>query len=311
MNEFFQKEDVLPYMKGLWREAFQSICGLQSGVFNKKHQSCPNCGGKDRFRWTDELESPGDGGAICNGCGNDKGEGWMMKLTGEPYSEVINILGRFLGKVPQEYKVKAYKRASRVPEKGLGKMADHESCLAVMERTEERETTPLSLYECLTEDSYKVGVKSRPDGSEELIHALPCYMIHPDGIDDEMCNVMFAYDDGRYTFLARDYSRGSVVKLSDGEGAIYMTNDLIDGYRVKLATNQEVWVTFTPENLEIVAYRYRGERELRVACHGDDMRTVYMADERELGIVIPNYGDFKRGLERKLYKPQDLIDMYS
>lgn len=57
MNEMFQKEEVLPYMKGLWREALQSICGLQSGVFNKKHQPCPYCGGKDRFRWTDELDS--------------------------------------------------------------------------------------------------------------------------------------------------------------------------------------------------------------------------------------------------------------
>lgn len=311
MNDMFQKEDVLPYMKGLWREALQSICGVKSEVFNKKHQACPNCGGKDRFRWTDELESPGDGGAICNGCGNDKGIGWMMKLTGEPYSEVINILGRFLGKVPQEYRVKAYKRASRVPEKGLGKMADHETCESVMQRTELRTSTPLSVFESLMEESYQVGVKARKDGSEELIHALPCYMIHDDGIDDEMCNVMFAYDNGEYSFLARDYSRGSVVKIGSGDGAIYMTNDLIDGYRVKMATNQEVWVTFTPENLEIVAYRYRGERELRVVCHGDDLRTLYMADDRDLKVLIPNGGNFRMGIEKRLYSPQDLIDLYS
>lgn len=309
----YQKEEVLPYMKGLWKEALQSICGLQSITFNKKHQMCPHCGGSDRFRWTDNISSPGDGGAICNQCGNDSGVGWMMKLTGEPYSEVINILGRFLGKVPQDYKAKAYRVVSRVPEKGLGKMADHESCVAVMERTEKRESTDLSVYECLTEDSYDVGVKVRQNGTEELIHALPCYMVHPDGIDEDMCNVMFAYDNGEYTFLAHDYSRGSVVKLGSGEAdaAIYMTSDLIDGYRVKMATSQEVWVTFSPENLEIVAYRYRGDRELRVACPADDLRTLYMADERDLKVVVPNNGNFKMGLERKLYTPQDLIDKYS
>lgn len=314
MNEIsYQKEEVIPYMKGLWREALQSICGLNDSYFSKKHGPCPSCSGKDRFRWTDSINSSGDGGAICSQCGSDSGVGWMMKLTGEPYSEVINILGRFLGKVPQDYKAKAYRRASRVPEKGLGKMADHESCVAVMERTEKRENTDLSVYECLTEDSYDVGVKLRHDGSEELIHALPCHMVNADGIDDEMCNVMFAYDNGEYTFLARDYSRGSVVKLGSGQSdaAIYMTSDLIDGYRVKMATNQEVWVTFTPENLEIVAYRYRGERELRVACLSDDLRTLYLADERDLKVVLPNHGNFKMGLERKLYSPQDLIDKHS
>ena len=38
----YQKEDVLPYMQGLWREALQSICGLPNEVFNGKHQSCPH-----------------------------------------------------------------------------------------------------------------------------------------------------------------------------------------------------------------------------------------------------------------------------
>lgn len=134
-NMMFQKEDVLPYMKGMWRDALQSLCGLSNDVFNKKHQPCPHCGGKDRFRWTDKLSTDGDGGAVCNGCGNDSGIGWLMKLTGEPYSECINILGRFLGKVPQEYIVKANKRASRASGYSFGSQAPHENCVAVMERT--------------------------------------------------------------------------------------------------------------------------------------------------------------------------------
>lgn len=309
MNDMFQKEEVLPYMKGLWREALQSVCGVPSIVFNKKHQSCPSCGGKDRFRWTDKLEEPGDGGAYCNSCGADKGIGWMMRLTGEPYSEVINILGRFLGKVPQEYRVKANKRASRDNGYSFGKQIDHEDCLKVMERTELRASTPLTVFECLMGESYSVGVKSRPDGSEELIHALPCNMVHDDGLDDEMCNVMFVYEDGGMSFFAKDYTRGAVVRVgaNDNDGAIYLTNSWIDAEKVHTATNQEVWACIEPSNLEIVAFRYKGNRELRVACLADDLQTLYMADDRELKVIVPNGSDFKSGMRRKLYDAQDLI----
>ena len=84
--DFYDEKEVLPYMAGMWREALQNICGIHSRYFNGKHQDCPNCGGKDRFRWTDKLETRGDGGAYCGGCGADKGIGWLMKLSGQPYS---------------------------------------------------------------------------------------------------------------------------------------------------------------------------------------------------------------------------------
>ncbi|MDJ1414082.1 hypothetical protein MU748_31620, partial [Pseudomonas aeruginosa] len=61
--DFYDEKEVLPYMPGMWREALQNSCGIQSRYFNGKHQDCPNCGGKDRFRWTDKLENRGDGGA--------------------------------------------------------------------------------------------------------------------------------------------------------------------------------------------------------------------------------------------------------
>lgn len=308
MSMMYQKEEVLPYMKGLWREALQSICALPSTVFNGKHQPCPNCGGNDRFRWTDNLETKGDGGAICNVCGNDKGIGWIMKLTGEPYSEAVNILGRFLGKVPQEYRVKAYKRIARTTDANIGKQVDHESCMAVMHRTELRTSTPLSVYECLLDESFTVGVKPREDGGETLIHAYPCYLAQPDGLDDEMCNILFVNEEGESSFMARDHSRGSVVKLGAGTGSIYLVCDIIEGHRVATATNQEVWVTFTPENLEIVAWRYKGDRELRVACLSTDYQTLCMADDRDLKVILPNNDNFRQGMQRRLYDPQSLID---
>ncbi|WP_254517463.1 hypothetical protein, partial [Salmonella enterica] len=82
-------------------------------------------------------------------------------------SECINILGRFLGKVPQEYIVKANKKARRTPVAGVNvMMAEHEAVMKVMERTEKRINTPLSMFESLPTESFDVGVKRREDGGE-------------------------------------------------------------------------------------------------------------------------------------------------
>lgn len=303
----FQKEDVMPYMSGMWREALQVICGLRDEVFNKKHQPCPHCGGKDRFRWTDKVDSTGDGGAICSNCGNTDGIGWLQKLTGESYSECVNILGRFLGKVPQEYVVKANKKAHRDSGYRFGAQADHEACKAVLDRTESRPVTPLSMYEGIYAESYKVGVKSMLDGSERLFHTIPCAMVHKDGVDDEFCNLLIIDDDGNQSFYAKDYTRGSVCVTGNTDKAIYLCVDWIDAQHVAMTTSQEVWACFTPSNLEIVAHRYKGDRELRVACKASDKETLYMADDADLKVLIPNDDIFKRGMQRKLYKASSLI----
>lgn len=297
-------------MKGLWRDALQSICGLSSDVFNKKHQPCPNCGGKDRFRWTDKLSQDGDGGAVCNGCGNDSGVGWMMKLTGEPYSEVINILGRFLGKVPQEYRIKANKRASRASGYTFGSQAPHENCAAVMERTELRSKTPLSVFEGIAlpdDEMYSVGVKALENGGESVIHAIPCYLVHDDELDDEMCNILFIDENGKQSFYAKDYTRGSVAVTGKTENTIYLCVDWVDAQHIHLSTGQEVWCCFSQYNLEIVAYRYKGNRKMRVVCKSTDQDVLIAAEERELDVMIPINDNFKQGIERKLYKPETFL----
>lgn len=310
MQMMYQKEDVLPYMKGMWRDALQSICGLHNDVFNKKHQPCPHCGGKDRFRWTDKLNTDGDGGAICNACGNDSGIGWMMKLTGEPYSEVINILGRFLGKVPQEYVIKANKRASRSSGYSFGSQAPHESCVAVMERTIKADRTPLSTFEGIfppDDESYSVGVKNAGTQQEELIHAIPCVLVHDDGLDDEMCNILFIDSEATQSFYAKDYTRGSVAVTGKTDKTIYLCVDWIDAQHTHLSTGQEVWTCFSQYNLEMVAHRYKGPRQMRVVCRTTDRDVLITAEERGLDVMIPIDNNFKRGIERKLYKPESLL----
>lgn len=302
-----QKEEVMPRMKGMWDRAFIALCGVNKSHFNKKHGPCMFCGGKDRARFTDNLKESGDGGYICSQCGGDTGIGWFSRMRGENYSESINSLGDWLNLVPIEVISKANKRASRQSPYSFGAKADHEACEAVMQRTVKRETTTLSLIEGIHADHYDIGVKTMPGGSEEAFHAIPCRMVHEDGLDDEMCNIMFIDMYGGCRFMARDRTPGSVAVTGSTDKAIYLTCDWIDAQHIHISTGQEVWTCFTPTNIEMVAHRYKGDREMRVACLASDTESLYAADDRAIKVIIPINESFRLGMQRKLFLPADLL----
>lgn len=306
----YQKEEVIPKMRGMWQAALMKLCDIPQQTFNGKHQPCPYCGGKDRFRWTDKINEKGDGGNICNQCGNDSGIGLFMRIRGENYSEAIDTLGEWLNLVPVEVINKANKRASRDSGYNFGAQAPHEKCVEVMERTETMTATFLSVFEAfypLGGESYQVGVKRSPGANDKHIHAIPCHLVHSDELDSEMCNILFVNEDGNSSFLAKDYTRGSVAVTGNTDKTIYLCTDWIDAQHIHLATGQEVWTCFTPSNLEIVAHRYKGDRRMRVVCKKDDTDTIIAADDRQLDVMIPIDGNFKRGIERRLYKAVDLL----
>lgn len=268
------------------------------------------CGGKDRARWTDNLAKKGDGGNICNVCGNDSGIGLFMRLRGESYSEAINTLGDWLNLVPVEVVAKANKAARRDSGYNFGSQAPHEKCVEVMGKTERMTATHLSVFEAfypLGDESYQVGVKVNPDGHDEHIHAIPCYLVHSDELDDDMCNILFVNEEGKSSFYAKDYTRGSVAVTGKTDKTIYLCTDWIDAQHIHLATGQEVWACFTASNLEIVAHRYKGERKMRVVCRRDDRDTIIAADDRNLDVMLPIGDSFKNGMEKKLYKPESLL----
>ena len=306
--KIYDKKEVLPRMLGMWKDALINICDAPVNFFNGKHQPCLYCGGRDRARWTDNLSIKGDGGNICNQCGNDTGIGLMMRLTGMNYSEAINVLGDWLNLIPVEVVAKANKRASRTSPYKMGAQIDHERCLEIMERTERVESTPLSIYEGIySEFGFDVGRTK----SGELIHAIPCFMAYSDGISDDMCNVMFINEEGDVSYAAKDYTRQSVAVIGsfkDGEYA-YLVDNWIDGVRVHIATgNRCVLVCHSGYNMEMVAYALRNYK-LRVACTRHDFDLLAVADDRNVDVVIPNDGkSFKTGIRKKVYKANDLLN---
>ena len=88
-------QDVKAAAHGNWQNILASL-GMEQKLLNGKHQPCPSCGGKDRFRFTDFQ---GNGGFICNHCTPESGSGFdlIMLYFGCTFSEsvvrVANVLG--------------------------------------------------------------------------------------------------------------------------------------------------------------------------------------------------------------------------
>ena len=104
-------DEIKADMIGQW-QGFLSTAGVTETYNHKRHYPCPNCGGKDRFRFTDCIERNGDGGHICSQCGSGDGVSLYMKITGCTYKEAMNDCARFLNVIPLEQKIQAKKRNS-------------------------------------------------------------------------------------------------------------------------------------------------------------------------------------------------------
>lgn len=78
------------------RHHWQGILGSLgiSGSLKNKHQPCPVCGGKDRFRFDDK---DGYGTFICNQCGAGDGFRLIMNLLQCDFKHAASIVESYLG----------------------------------------------------------------------------------------------------------------------------------------------------------------------------------------------------------------------
>lgn len=81
--------------QGVWLSILLTL-GIDRQLLNGKHQPCPSCGGKDRFRYTDFQ---GNGGFICNQCTPKGGSGFdlIMLIFGCTFAESVARVASVLG----------------------------------------------------------------------------------------------------------------------------------------------------------------------------------------------------------------------
>ena len=83
--------------RGRWH-GIMSYYGLTDKQLSGKHSPCPNCNGKDRFRFTDR----GSGDYFCSGCSPGDGFDLVMKITGLSFGEVAKEIDDIVGNIKQE-----------------------------------------------------------------------------------------------------------------------------------------------------------------------------------------------------------------
>ena len=94
--------------KGHWPSILGTLAGLTSEQLTDKHQPCPLCGGKDRYRF-DDLD--GTGSWFCNDCGGKdqtggagNGMDMLMRRQNWTFKEAAQRIEQHLGIAPQRPK---------------------------------------------------------------------------------------------------------------------------------------------------------------------------------------------------------------
>lgn len=92
----FDLADLKAAAYGRWPEIHAAL-GVPAEYLNtRKHQPCPDCGGRDRYRYTDHQ---GSGGFICNQCTPEGGSGFdlLMLVFGYDFAEACRQVAAVLG----------------------------------------------------------------------------------------------------------------------------------------------------------------------------------------------------------------------
>ena len=90
---------------GHWPAILGALAGLSSDQLTDKHQPCPLCGGKDRYRFDDQ---DGTGSWFCNQCGGPSEAGGagsgmdlLLRRTGWTFADAAKRVEQHLGITPQ------------------------------------------------------------------------------------------------------------------------------------------------------------------------------------------------------------------
>jgi putative DNA primase/helicase len=90
------RTDTIEAAQGRWKEILPAL-GVPIKVLNGRHQACPSCGGKDRFRFTDVR---GHGDYYCSQCGAGKGLKLLSLLHGWDFKRAMTEVDAIIGNLP-------------------------------------------------------------------------------------------------------------------------------------------------------------------------------------------------------------------
>lgn len=86
-------EKTVEAARGRWK-GILTMLGIDPKFLEDRHQQCPLCGGKDRFRW-DNKE--GSGSYFCSGCGPGSGIALLMSARSWGFARAAREIDGVLG----------------------------------------------------------------------------------------------------------------------------------------------------------------------------------------------------------------------
>lgn len=299
-------------MIGQWENALIQLVGMDQKCFNKRHQACPVCGGKDRWRYTDSKgrEERGHGWSWCNSCGAMDGFKLFQHLYGEPFNVCVNVLGDWANAIPVEQRQAAAKKVASLPDYNYGKQASPELCRRLIDACYDEIGTPFTWEEGLRDRHLKVRYRGQvPDLDDDHYICETMHMVQADHVDPEPCNVAKIHPDA-FDFLAGDVTFGAVSRMNPKlAGVIFLTCNWLDAASAVDELDCEVWACYISSNLDHVARRWKNkDRPLRVICAPDDFHTLCYAEQNGLKVHAIRCGNWAMGLDHVARNASQLLD---
>lgn len=152
------KNDVKFQAKGQWKQILLSF-GFSESQLSGKSQSCPFCGGVDRFTWIEKKEK-----SYCRKCVNQWKDGidMVMELNSFTFSQAMAELGDYLG-------LKRISNSERRKRKEERKKAEIALKIATLEAYYQAKEFEYHFYFVLTGEKYTEGNIKKLDAGQRII----------------------------------------------------------------------------------------------------------------------------------------------
>lgn len=311
MNNYDWK-DIAPKMVGNWQNAILALTGVDLRNANpKKHSPCPMCGGVDRFRFDDRKpgsrRADGSGGYFCNGCGGGDGMKLYQGIARLSFSQAVNELGKFVGGQPVEQRRAAVKAIDSAPMVDYGKEVSEEIAAAKLAEAKSYPLCPITRVEGIGPPNVLVLWRKDADRvseHEKYVWANPIHHLNKDGGRGRLCNVSMTKFDESIRFLAGGISYNAATVI-DGNHRFVICERLVDGWHIHHQTGATVFVCYSAQNIDHVAYLL-GDRVTAIAARGSDIDTIIYAEERNatvwalVGKVVVSQCSAKAILDKKM-----------
>ena len=245
---------------GRWTDLLRTL-GVDEKILNKRNQSCPLCGGHDRFQYTDKY---GAGNYHCRGCGPGGGLKLLQGVQGWDFVTVLKRLEECVGSatpIPVQSRVRSdepsagrmKKLAKRIWDEARpvtqGDEVDRYLCnrgLSLVDHPKVLRFHPaLGYYE------------KDASGTSRKVAEYPAMLACIQGPDGHPVTLHRTYlEDGRKA-LKRDAKKvlsaginGAAVRLFEATEGLAIAEGIETALAIHLSTGKPVWASISAGNME-------------------------------------------------------------